>query len=163
MAEYNEGVKALRAKLMKADQVMGLKVKQLAEKYNCSPGEVMETLEEGTKAGVLALIEREMFQTLMPKALAVLEAHLDQGESLKAVELTMAMFGAVKGTVKATKGFEISLPSDTRAVGIVALDQIRQERQIHAPERQRHDQRPEDDDPGGEDPPGDLPSLRRKH
>jgi len=163
MVEYNEGVKALRAKLMKADQVMGMKVRDLAAKYNCSSGEVMATLEEGTKAGVLALIEKEMFQTLMPKALAVLEAHLDEGNSLKAVELTMAMFGAVKGSVKATKSFEVTLSNDTRSVGIVALDEIRQERLLNAPKQQRHDAGPEIDDPGGETSDGILPSLRRKH
>jgi hypothetical protein len=146
------------------DQIHGLSIAELAEKYRLTPGQVREGLTDVQKSGFLQEVERGVFDTLMPKALAVLERHLDEGKSLKAVELTLALFGAVKSTIKATKSFEVSFPNDTRAVGIVALDQIRQERTLlHAPERQRHDPGPALDDSGDETPDGAVPGKRREH
>jgi len=149
---------------MQVDQLHGMSLSELAEKYRLPENRVREALTDVQKSGYLQEIERGVFDTLMPKALAVLEQHLTEGKSLKAVELTLALFGAVKSTVKATKSFEMSFPSDTRAVGIVALDQIRQERTLlHAPERQRHDSGPALDDSGDETPDGDVPGKRREH
>jgi hypothetical protein len=152
-----------RNKLMQMDQIHGMSISELAEKYRIPEGVVREGLTDVQKSGFLQEIERGVFDTLMPKALAVLEKHLDETQSLKAVELTLALFGAVKSTIKATKSFEVNFPSDTRAMGIVALDEIRQERLLHAPKRQRHDSGPAVDDPGDETPDGDVPGKRREH
>ncbi len=136
---------------MKMDQVMGMPLKEIAAKYNVTLPEVRKGLSEAQKAGVLEAIEAGVFQDIMPKALAVLESHLDRGESLKAVELAMALFGAIKSKTQPAKGsIEVSLP-DNRAVGIVALDQIRQERIINATQRERHDDGAAFDHPGRKD------------
>jgi hypothetical protein len=149
---------------MKYDQVLGMSISELSAKYRLAEGEVRTGLSDAQKSGVLEQIEKGVFDTLMPKALAVLEKHLDEGMSLKAVELTLALYGAVKGSVKATKGFEVQFPSDSRGIGIVALDQIRQERVISSAQKlERHDRGPEFDDPGDEAPDGDLPGKRREH
>lgn len=158
----NEKVRATRERLMKWDQVLGMTIAELADKYRMTPGDVRVALSDAEKSGVLEQIERGVFETLMPKALAVLERHLDEGQSLKAVELTMALFGAVKTTTKATTQFAVQMPASGGAVGIVALDQIRAERTIHASQQQRHDRGAEIDHPGGEDPKR-IPGLGREH
>jgi hypothetical protein len=160
----NEKLKATRDRLMKYDQVLGMSIAELSAKYRLHPNEVKEALSDAQKSGVLELIEKGVFETLMPKALAVLERHLDEGNSLKAVELTLAVFGVVKTSVKAKNSFEIQFPESTRGVGIVALDQIRQERLLpSAQKRERHDVGPEIDDPSGETLDRELPGKRREH
>jgi len=160
----NEQLKATRNRLMKYDQVLGMSIDELSAKYRLHPNDVKEGLSDAQKSGVLELIEKGVFDTIMPKALAVLERHLDEGQSLKAVELAMALFGAVKTSVKAKNSFEIQFPAETRGGGIVALDQIRQERLVgHAQKLERHDGGPDLDDQGGEDPARPLPGKRREH
>jgi hypothetical protein len=157
-------LRATRNRLMKYDQVLGMSIAELAAKYRLQPGDVKAGLSDAQKAGVLEQIEQGVFQDLMPKALAVLEKHLDEGMSLKAVELTMALFGLVKTSVKAKNSFEIQFPPETRGVGIVALDQIRQERVItNAQKLERHDLGPEIDDSGDETPERDVSGKRREH
>ena len=91
----------------------------------------------------------------MPKAMAVLEYHLEEKQSLKAVEIAMALFGAMKTSVKAKNSFEVNV-APGQNVGIVALDQIRQERIINAQVGQRYDRGPEEHHRGLEDPGGEL-------
>lgn len=158
MAEHTKGVRETRNKLMKMDQVMGMPLKEIADKYRVTMPELRKGLSEAQKAGVLEAIETGVFTDIMPKALAVLEAHLDEGKNLKAVEIAMALFGVLKSNV-AKKTFEVSMPSDSRAVGIVALDEIRQERTINVAQRERHDGRSAVNHQGGEDPPRDLSGL----
>lgn len=154
MASYTKGVRETRNRLMKTDQVLGMSVEEMAQKYRLTPGEVKRGLVEAERAGVLELLEKGIYRDIMPKALAVLEAHLDEGKSLKAVEIAMALFGVMKTSVKAKNSFEVSV-APGQNVGIVALDAIRQEKVINAPFGQRHgggteahDLRPEE--PGGE-------------
>lgn len=163
-AIHLKGVKATRNRLMKMDQVMGLSLRELADKYRISVPEVRKGLSDAQRAGVLEVIEAGVFQDIMPKALAVLENHLDRGENLKAVELALALFGAVKAKTQPAKGaIEISMPGgDNRAVGIVALDEIRQERIINAQKRERHDVGAAVHHQGGEDAPRTLPGLGRE-
>jgi len=159
----NDKVRATRDRLMKWDQVLGMTVGELADKYRMSKADVKEALSDAERNGALEAIERGVFQDIMPKALAVLERHLDEGSSLKAVELAMALFGAVKTTTKATNQFSVQMGAGGGAVGIVALDAIRQERTINAQKLERHDERPEKHDPRGEDPPRTLPGFGREH
>jgi len=160
----DQRLKETRDRLMKMDQVLGMTVDELSAKYRLNRADVKQGLSDAQKSGVLELIEKGVFETLMPKALAVLERHLDETQSLKAVELTMALFGAVKTSVKAKNSFEITMPTDARGVGIVALDQIRQERLISSAQKlERHDGRADIDDSGDEDASGDLPGKRREH
>jgi hypothetical protein len=161
LAEHTKGVKETRNRLMKTDQVMGMPLAEIAKKYRVTMPELRKGLSDAQKAGVLQAIEEGIFTDIMPKALAVLESHLDRGESLKAVEIAMALFGVLKSSV-AKKTFEVSMPADNRAVGIIALDEIRQERTINATQLERRDLRPAIDHPGGEDPPRDLPGLGRE-
>jgi len=156
-------VKGARDRLMKWDQVLGMTIDEMASKYRLTPGEVSQSLSNADKSGVLEKIEEGVFRDLMPKALAVIEQHLNEG-SLKAAELTMALFGLVKTSVKAKQSFEINFPAETRGVGIVALDEIRQERQVlNAQKLERHDERPAVDHSSGETPPRVLPGDGRKH
>lgn len=162
MAAYTKRVRETRNRLMKVDQVMGLTVGELAEKYRLTPGEVKKGLLEAEKAGVLELLEKGVYQNIMPKALAVLEAHLDEGKSLKAVEIAMALFGAMKTSVKAKNSFEVSV-APGQNVGIVALDAIRQEKVINASFGQRHGGGPEAHDLGPEEPGGEVRSPGGEH
>jgi hypothetical protein len=155
MASYTKGVRETRNRLMKTDQVLGMTVGEMAEKYRLTPGQVKKGLAEAEKAGVLELLERGIYSDIMPKALAVLEAHLDEGKSLKAVEIAMALFGAMKTSVKAKNSFEVSV-APGQNVGIVALDAIRQEKVINASFGQRHDGGSAPHHRGEEDPGGPL-------
>ena len=166
----NEQLTATRNRLMKMDQILGLTIDELSAKYRLHPSDVREGLSDAQKSGVLELIEKGVFDSIMPKALAVLEKHLDEG-SLKAVELSLALFGAMKASAKAKNSFEVSFPSEARGVGIVALDQIRQERVLlgatggsaNAQKLERHDGGPDLDDSGGEDPARPVQGKRREH
>ena len=150
---------------MMADKVMGLSPTEIAEKYRLAPGEVRKGLIEAEREGVLELIEAGIFRDIMPKALAVLEYHLDEKQSLKAVELAMALFGAVKTSVKAKNSFEVNV-APGQNIGIMSLEAIRQEKVIEsAAIRQRYDGRAESHDPDRKDPNGDVSGidLERQH
>lgn len=161
MASYTKGVRETRNRLMKTDQVLGMSVEELAEKYRLSPGEVKKGLIEAERAGVLDLLEKGIYRDIMPQALAVLEYHLVEKKSLKAVEIAMALFGVMKTSVKAKNSFEVSV-APGQNVGIVALDAIRQEKVINASFGQRHDRGSEAHDLRAEEPGGEVRGAGRE-
>lgn len=166
MAQFQKRKREDRNREMAAERALGVSIRDLATKYDLRPGEVTKGLQDAEKAAVLELVDLGVYRDILPKALAVLEYHLETQKSLKAVEIAMALFGALKTNVKAKNSFEINLPSDGRPVGIVALDEIRKEKLINAPFGQRHDPgaAPHDrgEPPAGRDLRGEGPEHQRQ-
>jgi DNA-binding transcriptional regulator YhcF (GntR family) len=128
MSLMKEQLAEQRQKALTKGRAEGKSIAELAEQYRLSPLKVRKALQEAEKEAILGMIEDGTFTVLIPKALAALEKALDQG-NLKAVELTMALMGTVKTSVKAKTNFEIAIP-EGKAVGIMALEEIRREKNI---------------------------------
>jgi DNA-binding Lrp family transcriptional regulator len=72
-------VEALRGAMMAVERTLGTSIKDIAGKYNCSPGAVKRYLDAAEESGLLEHFRALIYERLMGPALAVYEAQLQMG------------------------------------------------------------------------------------
>lgn len=113
-----------RAKLIAAERVIsGASIAKLAESYGIGTKGVKNALSLAERAGFYEQIEEAILSRLLPKALAVYEAHLDRG-SLDAARDVAFGIGALKKnpTVEVQVGGGIETVDDYRRARKVSED-----------------------------------------